>query len=702
MKNIGSLFQPKAVAVIGASSKPGKVGNIVVKNLISSHYQGEIYPINPKEEFIEGLKNYHSVLDVPGEIDLVVVSIPAQAVVEAVQECVEKHVKNMIILTAGFKEIGGEGARLEREIVEIAREGGMNILGPNVIGSIDTMSPINASFAQMMPHQGNIAFISQSGAMLVAILDWSISVGLGFSKTISIGNKADISEIDLIEYLGEDPDTKVILCYLESISNGDEFLRVVSEVSKKKPIVILKSGSSSAGAKAASSHTGALAGSDLAYDLAFEQTGVIRAHTMTELFDLGLAFSKLPLPKGDRVAVITNAGGGGVVTADAVEKLGLKMAVLSDETINNLKGLLPGEANVTNPIDVLGDAPPERYKIALEEVSKDGGVDAIIAMTCPTASAQPVPITEEVIRFSKENKDIPVFPVNMGGVTFDKANEMLMDENLPIYTFPEIPVEILEKMSKYTAYLKEVEQQEVISIENVNKKAVSEIFRKVREDGRDALLGSETYQVAQYYGIPAAPLILAKKSEEAVKAASEMGYPVVLKIASDKILHKTDIGGVKANLKTEEEVRMAFEEIMSNAKKAYPDVVPNGIEVQKMMPKGQEMIIGMTRDNSFGPMIAFGMGGIYVNLIKDASFKLAKGLTRQAILKQIESTKAYTLLKGYRGEEASDINAVVDTIARIAKLTLDFPEIQELDINPVFVYPNGISSLDVKIKLNNK
>lgn len=699
MKNISSLFKPEAVAVIGASSKEGKVGNIVVKNLISCGYTGKIYPINPKEEMIEGLKNYHSVLEVPGDIDLVVVSIPAVAVLDAVKECVEKGVKNMIILTAGFKEIGGEGANLEKEIVRVAREGGMNILGPNVIGSIDTKSPINASFAQMMPHQGDIAFISQSGAMLVAILDWSVTAGIGFSKTISIGNKADISEIDLIEYLGDDPDTNVILCYLESITEGDHFLKVVSEVSKKKPIVILKSGSSSAGAKAASSHTGALAGSDLAYDLAFEQTGAIRAQSMTELFDLGLAFSKLPLPKGDRVAIITNAGGGGVVTADAVEKLGLKMAELSEQTIAELKECLPPESNPVNPIDVLGDAPPERYAVALDKVSKDGGVDAIIVMACPTASMQPIPVTEKVIETVRANSNIPVFTVNMGGVTFEKSKEMYMEANMPVYTFPETPVKVLKEMSKYTKYLKEVENQEVMNITDVNKQAVEEIFAKVRQDGRDALLGSETYQVARYYGISAAPLILAKTAEEAARAAEEMGFPVVLKIASDKILHKTDMGGVRPNVKSAEEAKQVFEEFMENAKKAYPDVVPNGIEIQKMMPKGQEMIIGMMRDSCFGPMIAFGMGGIYVNLIKDATFKLAKGLTRQGIQKQIESTKAYTLLKGYRGEEASDINSVVDTIARIAKLTLDFPEIEELDINPVFVYPDGISALDVKIKI---
>ena len=699
MKNLSTLFKPQTVAVIGASSKEGKVGNIVIKNLLSCGYQGTIYPINPKEETIEGLKNYHSILEVPTSVDLVIVSIPAAAVVDAAKECVQKGVQNMIVLTAGFKEVGAEGAQMEQELVRVAKEGNMNILGPNVIGSIDTKSPINASFGQMMPHQGDIAFISQSGAMLVAILDWSISVGIGFSKTISIGNKADISELDLIEYLGDDPDTNVILCYLESIANGDEFLKVVSNVSKKKPVVILKSGTSSAGAKAASSHTGALAGSDMAYDLAFEKTGAIRAHTMTELFDLGLAFSKLPLPKGDNVAVITNAGGGGVVTADAVEKSGLKMAELSESTISDLKESLPPETNVHNPIDVLGDAPPERYEVSLKKICADPNVDSIVVMSCPTASMQPVPITEKIIEATKNNTSIPIFPVNMGGVTFEKSKEMLMEANIPIYTFPETPVGILKEMSRYNKYLANVDKEHLVEPTNANKDRVVEIFNKVRSEGRDALLGSEAYEVASCYNIPSAPVILSTNANEAAEIAERVGFPVVLKIASDKILHKTDIGGVETNIKSREEAMEAFTRIMENAHKAYPDVVPNGVEIQKMMPKGEEVIIGMMRDSSFGPMIAFGMGGIYVNLIKDAKFKLAKGLTKEDIYDQVKNTKAYTLLTGYRGEEPKDVEAVVDTIGKIAQLTLDFPEIQELDINPVFVYKDGISSLDVKIKI---
>ncbi len=699
MKNISSLFKPKSIAVIGASSKSGKIGNVVVKNLLEGGYKGNIYPINPKEEVIENLKNYKSILDVQDDIDLVVMAIPAASVYGAAVECAKKNVKNMIVLSAGFKEVGGEGVKLEKELVEFCKEKNINILGPNILGSIDTHNNLNATFGQLMPKKGDIAFISQSGAMLVAILDWSISAGIGFSKVVSIGNKADISENDLIEYIANDPDTSVILCYLESISDGKAFLKVVKKASVKKPVIILKSGSSSAGAKAASSHTGALAGSDLAFDLAFKQSGAIRAKNMTELFGLGMALSKLPLPKGENIAVVTNAGGGGVVTADAVENLNLKMAKLSGETIKTLQENLPHEGNYLNPVDVLGDASPERYKFALENVANDKNVDAIIVITCPTKVAKPLQITEEILNVRKKFKDKPIFPVNMGGFTFDESNKILLNNNMPSYIFPETVAEIIHGMTKYSKFLNEVKEQELVKFKNVNKAKIEEIFSKVKNEGRSALLGSEAYTVLESYGISSIPMFLTKSAKEAGEIADKLNYPVVLKIASDKILHKSDVGGVRVNIKSRKEVEMVFDEIMTSVKKALPNITPNGIEVYKMMPKGQEVIIGMMRDPSFGPMIAFGMGGIYVNLIKDASFRLAEGLTKQDIDEQIKETKAYTLLKGYRGEKPGDIEAVKEIIARIAQFTLDFPQIKELDINPVFVYEKGAYALDIKISI---
>ena len=550
----------------------------------------------------------------------------------------------------------------------------------------------------MMPPKGNIAFISQSGAMMVAIIDWSVTSGIGFSKVISLGNKAGVNEIELLQYLAEDDETNVIICYLESISDDDDFVRTMRETAVKKPIIVLKSGSSSAGAEAASSHTGALAGSDLAFDTAFGQSGIMRVETMAELFDLGLAFSKAPLPKGSNVAIITNAGGGGVLTVDAMEKVGLDLVKFDDETTAKLKECSPDEGSANNPIDVLGDAPVDRYKESLDIVLHDERVDSLIVMVCPTASADPDGIAQAILDGRKDSKK-PIIVVNMGGPSFEDANELLRENHIPTYVFPETAVDALVAKTQF-AKLGERQYDDVVdNISDVDKDAVKAIFDKVKADGRDTLLGSEAYAVAEAYGISAAPIKLSTSAEEAAELAEEMEFPVVLKIASDKILHKSDIGGVKVGISNAEEAKETYEEIIANAKAAHPDIVPDGVEVQKMMDSGEEVIVGMIRDKQFGPMIAFGMGGIYVNLIEDVSFKLAKGLSSEEIDEQIESTKVSKLLAGYRGEAACDVEEVKEAIKRVARLTLDFPEISELDINPIFVYEEGSSALDIKIKL---
>lgn len=698
MKDLEKMFKPSSVAVIGASNKEGKVGNMVIKNLLTCGFTGKIYPVNPKEETIEGLKNYHSISEIDGDVDLAVVTIPSVAVNQSIIECGQKGIKNAIILTAGFKEVGGEGIKLEKELYDICQEYGINILGPNCIGNIDTHTPVSASFCQLMPDKGDIAFISQSGAMLVALLDWSIKEGIGFSKVVSIGNKVNVSEVDIIRYLADDPDTSVILCYLEEIANEAEYIEVMKEVTAKKPVVVLKSGSSAIGAKAASSHTGALAGNDFAFDAAFEQSGIIRVSTMQDLFDVGRAFSKIDLPKNTNVAVVTNAGGGGVVTADSIEKYGLNMATFSDETVEKLKECMPPEGSIHNPIDVLGDASPERYKKTLEAISQDENVDSIIVITCPTAAAEPIGIGNEILNVRKQTTK-PMLVVNMGGITFEKINEELRQNGIPTYVFPETAAKILSIVHQYVK-MKETNANDT-KCENISADydKAKEIISNVAKTGRKALLGSEAYQVAKCYGIDAAPIMLAKTAQSAVEFAHEIGFPVVLKIASDKILHKTDIGGVRVNLSTPEDVEKAFEEILQNSKKAYPDIEPEGIEVQGMLQSTTEVIIGMVKDRQFGPVIAFGMGGIYVNLIKDVSFKIAKGITINQIHNQINATKAGVLLKGYRGSKPADISKVSDIIMRIAKLTLDFEEINELDINPVFVYEDRATAIDIKITL---
>ncbi len=699
MRDLTELFNPKSVAIIGASDKEGKVGYIVVQNMKTCGYKGKIYPINPKTDGeLLGLPAYKSVTDVPGDVDLVILCIPSKIVNPVLKECGEKGVKDAVILTAGFKEIGGEGIILENEMREIAEKYGINVLGPNSIGNIDTHTPLNSSFCQMMPKKGNIAFVSQSGAMMVAIMDWSVAAGIGFSKVVSLGNKGDLTEIDIIEELADDDETAVILCYLEGITNGDRFLEVMREVTKKKPIVILKSGSSQAGAKAASSHTGSLAGNDFAFDAAFENCGVIRARSMQDLFDYGLAFSKTELPKGKNVAVITNAGGGGVLTADKIEDLGLELVQFKEETAKKLEEVIPDEGSASNPIDVLGDAPPERYEKTLDIVLKDDDVDSLIIMSCPTASYQPDGVGKEILKARKAT-DKPILVVNMGGPTFEEENDLLADNNVPTYVFPETAVNVIKGLERY-ATIKEEDQESCIdSVTDTNKEEAQKIIDGAKAKGRKALLGSEAYQVAKAYGIDAAPIKLATTKEEAGQISEEIQFPVVLKIASDEILHKTDIGGVVVNILNKEEAEDAFDEIMANAKKAHPDVVPDGVEVQKMMPHGHEILIGMIRDAQFGPIIGFGMGGIYVNLIEDVCFKLGNGISDEVIDDQIDSTKISKLLKGYRGEAPSDIDAVKDTLKRVTKLTLELPDILELDINPVFVYEEGSSALDIKMTL---
>lgn len=700
LADLQAFFHPRSVAIVGASKKPGKIGNAIVKNMIACGYQGKIYPVNPKEEEIEGLRCYPNLKEIGESVDLVVVAVPAHRTLAVAQDCGNTGAQNLVVISAGFKEVGKEGLVLERELTSICRSYGMRMLGPNCVGMMDTHAPINASFSAVFPPRGNIAFISQSGAMLVAILDWSRSTGLGFSRVVSLGNKADLNEADFIEEVADDPNTKVVLCYIEDVARGEQFLKVARAVSRKKPVIILKSGTSQAGAQAASSHTGALAGSDLAYETAFQQTGVIRARTMGELFDLAAAFANQPVPAGDRVAVITNAGGPGIVTTDNIELQRLTMARFSKETSSALRANLPAESAVYNPVDVLGDAGAERYRFALEKVLDDESVDSAIVLVCPTAVTEPENIARAIVEAHRHHPEKPIFAAYMGGEALAAGSKLLAEAHIPCFIFPEPAVTAINEMVRYARARKLTAEKEEFELPGINPAPVKEIFAGVRKEGRLVLLGSEAARVAQCYGISAAPIFLATSPEEAVSKAEEMGFPVVMKVASPKILHKTDVGGVKIGLNNREEVKKGFIQITENVQRYLPDVEIYGIEIQKMMPKGTELIIGMTRDIQFGPLIAFGLGGIYVNLLKDVAFRLADGLTRKEIEAMITETKAYTLLRGYRGEKPADLNAIIEMIARTARLVSDFPEITEMDINPVFAYPDGTSALDIKITIS--
>lgn len=700
MSDLSSLIHPKSIAVIGASNTPGKIGYAVTDNIRASGYAGEVYPINPKQAEILGYKAYPSILSVGKPVDIAVFCVPAAASVAVAEECGKAGVKHLVVITAGFKEVGGEGKVLEEELVKTAKKYGMRITGPNNLGVMDTHTPFNATFAKDMAIKGNIAFISQSGALCVAILDWSLQRGLGFSQFISIGNKADLNEADFIAAASDDPNTKVICLYLEDVVDGDRFIEAARKATKKVPVIVFKSGITAAGAKAASSHTGALAGSNTAYDAALRHAGVIRAETMTELFDLAIAFTTQPVPKGKNVVVVTNSGGPGIVASDAVETNGLKMVTLSEHIEKELGEKLPPAANIHNPVDVVGDAKSDRYKTALDIVMKDPEVHAVVVLLSPTAPLNIVEAAQYTIDAAKASPDKAVVASFIGGAKIEAGVKLLNENGIPVYPFPEPAVATLRGMIEFGELRKEVEKGEEWNFDDVNKDAVKAIFDKVRKDGRDLLLSPEAAEVAELYKIPAAPSKLATTEEEAWKFAEAIGYPVVMKIASPDIMHKTDVGGVKVGLTTKEEVIDAFKSIMENSVKAVPDAKIYGVEVQKMMPKGDEIIIGMAMDPTFGPMIAFGSGGVLVNLLQDASFRLAKGLSKAEVSEMIKETKAYTLLKGFRGAAPDDIPALEEAIGRVGQLCRDFPEISELDINPVFAYPKGLSALDVKIKIS--
>lgn len=699
MDTLKPLFRPGSVAIVGASKNPDKLGNVILRNIVKSGYGGIVYPVNPKETEIEGIKAFPTVSSVGRPVDLVVVVVPAERVLDVVRDCGGAGVKTLVVISAGFKETGKEGLEREKQMVELCHGYGMRLLGPNCVGVMDTHTPLNASFAAGFPLKGEIAFVSQSGAMLVAILDWSLQTGLGFSRFVSLGNKADLNEADFITGAAADENTKVILCYIEDIRDGPHFLEAVERATRLKPVIVLKSGTSQAGARAASSHTGALAGSDIAYETAFRHTGVIRVHSMSELFDLATVFARQPVPRGSRVAIVTNAGGPGIVATDSIEAQGLEMARFSRETIESFRGELPLEANVFNPVDVLGDARVERFRFALDRVLADEGVDSAVVLVCPTAVSEPVETAAAILEAKKKYPEKTVLGVYMGGESLAGGAEYLNQHGIPCFTFPELAVGALGGLVAYGRIRERPMKEGVPAYQDINPDVVWKVFARVQEDRRRTLLGSEAARVAEAYGIPVAPTRLARRAMEAVTYAAEFGYPVVLKVGSPEIIHKTDVGGVRIGLKTPEEIREAFWDMMERVHQHLPHAAIYGVEVQKMYPKGTELIVGMTRDIQFGPLIAFGLGGIYVNLLKDVAFRLTWGLSEREIRAMIQETKAYTLLRGYRGENPLDIEALVNVIGRVGRLVTDFPEIVEMDINPIFAYQQGVAALDVKITI---
>ncbi|MDD5423843.1 MAG: acetate--CoA ligase family protein [Candidatus Omnitrophica bacterium] len=693
------LFDPSSVAVIGASEKKGKIGHDVLINLKEYGYKGKVYPVNPNDSEVMGNKAYPSVLDIKDDVDLAVFAIPAAAVIESMKECGKKGVKAAIVITAGFKETGPEGKKLEIELASTAKQYGIRVLGPNCLGFISSTSLLNASFAAISPLPGDIAFFSQSGALCSAILDWAVKEKIGFSKFISIGNKADISETDLLRSLGDDPDTKVILGYIEDVKDGLEFMRVAREVTAKKPVIICKSGGSKAGAKAASSHTGSLAGSDAAFDAAFAQTGIIRAETIEDLFDYAVAFSYQKLPQGPNLAILTNAGGPGIIAVDAVERSKYaKVAQLSKDTTDYLRGALPKTAALNNPVDVVGDADAQRYEIAVGGLLKDPNVDGLIVILTPQSSSR-IKETADVLVSHRDGK--PIFASFIGGRLVDKGVAILQDNKIPNYRFPERAISSFDIMVKHKL-MTDLPKEEVRSFP-VDKDKVKKIIDEAIKAGQKEIPEYMARDIIESYGFRIPKSTLAKDAPAAVAASAKTGYPVVMKIASPDILHKSDVGGVKVGLKDAKQVEDAFNEMVKKAKAAVPNANILGVLIQEMAMGGKEVILGMTRDPQFGPMLMFGLGGIYVEVLKDVAFRIAPITPREAG-EMINSIKSIALLKGARGEKPADIDSIKEGLLRLSQMVTDFPMIRELDINPLKVFSaddkGGSIAIDARISID--
>jgi acetyl coenzyme A synthetase (ADP forming)-like protein len=697
-----AFFEPRSVAIIGASSDPSKLSYAIVDNMTRYGYKGHVYPINPKGGLILGLQAYASVLDVPDEIDLAVMVIPAPRVAAAMEQCGEKGVKGVIVITAGFKEVGGDGMKMERTLIEIAKKYSMRMIGPNCIGIIDTVIPLNTSFTAGMPRPGNIAFMTQSGALAQAVLDWAEGQGIGFSRFVSIGNKADANENDFIEAWGDDEHSKVILAYLEDIRNGTEFMAKAKRVAREKhtPIIAIKSGTTDAGTRAISSHTGSLAGSERAYDAAFKQSGVVRANSIESLFNYSIAFAYQPLLRGNRVAVVTNAGGMGVMATDAVERAGMKMARLAPETINALMRDAPEIASALNPIDVRGDAYEDRYEIALRHALADSNVDAAIAILIPQ-ELTPVKKSARIIaqvaqEFAAQEKTM--IAVFMGEERSHEGVKILIENGVPNYAFPERAAEALGAMWQYRQWLDR--PVESLPQFEIDREKIRATIDAVRADHRTALVESEARNIADAIGLRVPQTTLARNSDEAIAAAQRIGYPVVFKIASPDILHKSDIGGVKVGITNDADARDAFDLITYRAQRFMSDAQIWGVTVQQMIPAGKEIIIGMSRDPQFGPLLAFGLGGIYVEVLKDVTFRIAPITARDAD-EMMNEIRGAPLLRGVRGEAPSDLKAVRDALLRVSQLVSEFSEIVELDVNPLIVHARGAVGIDVRVVVSD-
>ncbi|MGD8251571.1 MAG: acetate--CoA ligase family protein [Desulfobacterales bacterium] len=700
MESIEAIFSPRSVAVVGASTTPGKVGHDIFENILRGRFQGTLYPVNPTAKSILSVRAYPSIKEIPDDVDLAIIILSPKQAMEAVKDAIEKSVKGIVIVSAGFREVGPEGRAIEDQIVALCRSAGIRMVGPNCLGVINPqyMVRLNASFSTRMPAAGNISFISQSGALCTAVLDFAADRDFGFSKFISIGNKADVDELDLLRYLHSDLDTNCIMMYIEELRRGPEFIETVKQITSGRrptPVLAIKSGRTAAGAQAAASHTGALAGTEAVYDAIFEQCGIIRCESINELFDFANAFAykaestvgKLmrKIPGGNRVAIVTNAGGPGIVATDMTVSSGLRLAKFTEETIEVLKSHLPSAANVHNPVDVIGDAAADRYAHALSTVIKDEGVDGALVILTPQSMTNALGTAEVIARIAMQSHK-PILCSFMGIVDVSAGVAFLQEQGYPVYRFPESAAKAFGALYRYSQWLN---RQQLAPFKlSCDQTRAGKIIQDCLAAGRTAIGEFEGSQILECYGFSTLPTRLAVSEDEAVKWAVEMGFPVVMKIASPHILHKSDAGGVVVGITDVDGVRSAFGQIVDNARAYRADAVIDGVLVVKMAPVGQEVILGMNRYPVFGPLVMFGFGGIFVEVFKDVTFRLAP-IGRNEARRMVKAIKAYKLLEGYRGAPPADIAALEMSLVRLSDLATNHPEIQELDLNPMLAHAKG-------------
>jgi len=695
------FLTPKTIAVIGASDRPNSVGSTITSNIMKG-FRGTIYPISPTRERVYDMKAYKSVLDIPTEVDLAVIVIKNVLVAQALEECGKKSIGAAIIITAGFKEVDEEGAAREQEIKEIASRYGIHVIGPNCLGvmNLDPDTMMNATFLKVTPKSGKIALVSQSGAICAALVEDASAQGIGFSAVVSLGNKAAMSEVDVLKILAQHEQTKVIVMYLEDMGDGQEFLRVCRDITQrlKKPVLVLKSGRSAEGAKAAMSHTGALMGSDETYDTLLQQSGAIRVDTMEELFDYATAFSKQPLPTGGDLVIVSNAGGPAIISTDACSKAGIKMADITSIS-QKIDDVIPPWGSSKNPVDIVGDADYRRFDDVLEHVLGHDNVGSVITMCTPSGTLDYDELAKVIVKMSKKHKKTMLASL-MGldeGIT---NREILAEGEVPYYTYAEGAIRALTAMIRFAKWA----SAEPGTVRNfqTSRTDVQKIIDAARAEGRTSLLEDEGREVLRAYGLPLPKSILVVNADEAAAAAAEIGYPVVMKISSPQIIHKSDAGGVRVGLQDEEQAREAFEQIVANAKKYDDGAEIRGVLVAEMVGGGKEMIIGSKLEPGFGPVVMLGLGGIYVEVLGDVTFRMAPITTTEADAMPL-SLKAQKLLHGVRGEEPSDIAKLSECIQRVSQLVTDFAEeIAELDMNPVVVMTKGCRVLDVRIGLTDR